>query len=262
MKRENPFPGMNPWVQRVWHDVHTMLIAYIRDAIFDNLPPDLTARTEEGVVLREGRGKKEAFKGDVTVSESEGWKQGERPTWKPDSNVALAEPVTKPVLVTISEITPRWIEIRKVGGDLVTVIEIASPANKTLGGREAFDGKMGNLLHSGVSTMEIDFIRNGLRASDTRVGDNWPIERCQIVVDSPWNPGISEVWPCPLREPLPVVRVPLREGELGIALHLQELFDRCHLRGNYRDLPYSKDPSPPLSPEDLEWARELLAAAE
>jgi NDP-sugar pyrophosphorylase family protein len=33
MNRNNPFPGMNPFLERYWSDVHTKLVAYIGDAI-------------------------------------------------------------------------------------------------------------------------------------------------------------------------------------------------------------------------------------
>ena len=48
---KNPFPGMNPWLQRKWSDVHTKLITFIPDnatrglsaiqgdiVVFDDLP--------------------------------------------------------------------------------------------------------------------------------------------------------------------------------------------------------------------------------
>lgn len=47
----SPFPGMDPYLERRWRDVHTMLIAYARDAIQPQLPEDLVARVEENVHL-------------------------------------------------------------------------------------------------------------------------------------------------------------------------------------------------------------------
>lgn len=38
--RTNPFPGMNPFLERHWSDVHTKLIAYIADALAEQLPPE------------------------------------------------------------------------------------------------------------------------------------------------------------------------------------------------------------------------------
>lgn len=75
MTKDNPFPGMNPFLQAFWPDVHTALIGYIRDAITDQLPSGLKARSEETVLLaaqEEVPGK--AYRADVAVLES--WKQG------------------------------------------------------------------------------------------------------------------------------------------------------------------------------------------
>ena len=35
---ENPFPGMNPYMEEQWHPVHTWLIAFIADALSEILP--------------------------------------------------------------------------------------------------------------------------------------------------------------------------------------------------------------------------------
>lgn len=47
MEQSNPFPGMTPWMQRRWGDVHVSLIGYIRDALGESLPDDLVASSEE-----------------------------------------------------------------------------------------------------------------------------------------------------------------------------------------------------------------------
>ena len=43
----NPFPGMNPWLEGFWGDAHTSLTTYSRDAIQQKLPVDLLARIVE-----------------------------------------------------------------------------------------------------------------------------------------------------------------------------------------------------------------------
>jgi hypothetical protein len=44
-----PFPGMDPYLERHWGDVHSDLIAQTRTTLNGELPPDLIARTEERV---------------------------------------------------------------------------------------------------------------------------------------------------------------------------------------------------------------------
>ena len=42
----SPFPGMDPYLEAYWGDVHTKLAAYICDVLNPTLPGDLVARTE------------------------------------------------------------------------------------------------------------------------------------------------------------------------------------------------------------------------
>jgi hypothetical protein len=43
----NPLPGMNPWLEAYWGDIHTRLTTYSCDEIQAQLPPELQARVEE-----------------------------------------------------------------------------------------------------------------------------------------------------------------------------------------------------------------------
>ncbi|MFT5192652.1 MAG: hypothetical protein ACI9DF_005252 [Verrucomicrobiales bacterium] len=71
-----------------------------------------------------------------------------------------------------------------------------------------------------------------------------------------------EVYPCPLRDPLPAIRVPLRHGEREVVLDLQPLIDRCYKIGRYHLLlPYEETPGA-LTAEDQNWAKEVLDEAE
>jgi len=49
---KSPFPGMDPYLERYWRDLHQSLIIYTRDELQDRLPPQLRARIEERVYLR------------------------------------------------------------------------------------------------------------------------------------------------------------------------------------------------------------------
>src|SRR5437867_1545613 len=47
----SPFPGMDPYLESHWGDVHHRLIQYACDALQPRLPEDLVARVEERVFL-------------------------------------------------------------------------------------------------------------------------------------------------------------------------------------------------------------------
>jgi hypothetical protein len=61
-----------------------------------------------------------------------------------------------------------------------------------------------------------------------------------------------------LRDPLPTIRIPLRPGDDDIPLNLQKLFETAYARGGYVGTDYTKDPYPPLSPDDEAWMEQLL----
>src|SRR3954463_3753700 len=94
---ENPFPGMNPYLQNSWSDVHTTLIGYLRDALSPELPPDLTARAEERITVASGGEDPRGRRVDVAVLET--WRDGFPPLWTPEEeSVGSAVSVDEPLV--------------------------------------------------------------------------------------------------------------------------------------------------------------------
>jgi hypothetical protein len=66
-----------------------------------------------------------------------------------------------------------------------------------------------------------------------------------------------------VRDPIPPVPIPLRRGDAEVALELNgvvhSVFDRAAYHAR---VDYARPPDPPLPPEDLEWARGVIARAE
>ena len=72
-----------------------------------------------------------------------------------------------------------------------------------------------------------------------------------------------EIYRVPLRERLPVVKIPLRPTDTDIPLDLQALIDQCYHNGGYdEDIDYGAEPEPPFTTEDARWADALLRQAE
>lgn len=111
-----------------------------------------------------------------------------------------------------------------------------------------------------MSVVEIDLVRGGLGARDFRIGD-WPEEPAQIIVNRANRLSCAEVYPCPLRERIPAIRVPLRDGEPDIILDIQPLLNQCHLLGRYWQLPYAEPSRGPLKESDLAWAQAIAREA-
>src|SRR6266853_2172197 len=71
--------------------------------------------------------------------------------------------------------------------------------------------------------------------------------------------GQAEVYPMPLWERLPVVKVPLRSDDADVPLDVQALVEQCYRNGAYEGtLDYAADPDPPLFGADEDWVDERL----
>lgn len=107
-----------------------------------------------------------------------------------------------------------------------------------------------------MSLVEIDLLRVGEPMEMTPR----PEEAYRIVVAVPWERRLARLYAFSLREPLPEIHVPLRQGEpeavLSLGKLLGERYDaaRYDLRLDYRQ----PVPEPPLPPEDAAWVEALL----
>lgn len=259
MNKNNPFPGMNPFLERFWPDVHTKLIGYIADAIAEQLPPGLKARSEEQVTLAEdGDGK--GARADVAVVES--WKQGIAPRWEPTLESSGGVVATEPAYVIVNEEVERWIEILDPHGRVITVIEILSPANKS-DGWQRYVAKRQTYIAGGVNVVEIDLLRGGSHAVAVPADrlKLMPSAHYVVCVTRALNPARKEVYETSLRDMLPNVRIPLRQSDQDVVLALQPLVDRCYRMGGYFNEDHRQVPGPPLSAEDEAWVAEQVKAA-
>ncbi|MBI2949376.1 MAG: DUF4058 family protein [Verrucomicrobia bacterium] len=260
MATKNPFPGMNPFFEQQWRDAHTVLVAYIRDALQERLPPDLVARAEEEEVVTLGRGQSpKTYRPDVQVREP--WTLKEPAAAEVASEPLRTPPATEPIRVFLDEETERWLEIRDVTGRLITVLELLSPSNKLESDdRERYLRKCRSFRSGGVNLVEIDLVRQGSSVFPGGIRDVLhQAGACYgVCVFRAARSSEREVYPTRLRERLPCIRVPLRPADADAALDLQPLIDQCHERGRYHLLNYRLALDPPLAPEDTAWANQLL----
>ncbi|MBE7503316.1 MAG: DUF4058 family protein [Verrucomicrobiales bacterium] len=108
MTTKNPFPGMNPFFEQQWRDAHTMLIAYLRDALQERLPQDLIARAEEETIITfDASEQATPYRPDVQVREP--WTLKESDT----AEVAARPRRSRPPIRSSWTKTERWIEIAR-----------------------------------------------------------------------------------------------------------------------------------------------------
>lgn len=256
----SPFPGMDPYLEQYWGDVHVRLINNCCNALQRQLPGGLVARMGERLVVGPSDGEPRNIVPDVR-----GVERGV--TWEPRLSAGNGIAVAEPLLVHLAESEPErqgFIEIIDIrsGRKVVTVIEVLSPSNKAPGpGRDLYVKKQEELKEGRVSLVEIDLLRGGRRvlsAPFDRIpeGHRAPYAAC---VRRGWKPSPIEYYPVALRERLPAIAIPLRRTDRDVALDLQPLIDQSYDDGRYGDdINYREAPDPPLAADDARWADGLL----
>jgi hypothetical protein len=258
---KSPFPGMDPYLEQFWPDIHASLIIYMRDQIEEHLPGNLIARVEERVVLETEEDPHSDYP-DVKITERPGRRFS-------GGAVASAVAVIEPVIVEYygEPATETFLNILEAGPGqrLITVIELLGLANKLAGeGQRQYRLKQKELRDAGVSLVEIDLLRQGRRVLSLAPSRIPPRARTtyQVCVRRGWRPGQFEVYPVPLRSPLPAIRIPLREKDEDVRLDLQAVLEQAYRKGRYHlTINYAEPPDPPLMGDDAKWARKLVKAA-
>lgn len=213
----SPFPGMNPYLEQPddWLDFHKTFLIKLREQVVQQLRPRYIARVER------------RFQSEVPGDESSG------------------------------DDRHRWIclEVRdRLGGEVVTTIELLSPSNKATGpDRDVYWAKVRRVLRSSANFVEIDLLRGGPRMS---WGD---LPKCDYyaLVSRPETRPQADIWPIGLRDRLPEIPIPVRPGEPGARVDLQALLHRVYDGAGFEDSIYTTEPEPRLAPADAAWAAQF-----
>jgi hypothetical protein len=253
---------MDPYLEEPgsWPDVHQRLITYIADTLRPSIRPSYYARMGERLYVVEVP---HIIYPDITLIR--------RPLGEPRAGASLAGAgletveIDQPWGVTVPAVEYRepFVEIvHSAGGEVVTVIEVLSPANKASGdGHRLYRQKQGEILGSRSSLVEIDLLSQGLPtiALPEAVYSQLPPHRYRVSVSRPTDRTKFEIYLVPLEKRLPRFRIPLREPDKDVVLDLQAVFDRCYENGGYAEfVDYRTLPSAPLSKEEQIWLEKLL----
>lgn len=102
--------------------------------------------------------------------------------------------------------------------------------------------------------MEIDLLRGGERMP---VEGMPPCDYVVMVSRSYERPRV-ELWPFGVRDPLPLIPIPLRLGKRDATIDLGQLFREQFAAAGYENYVYRTGPEPPLGEDDAEWASQVL----
>jgi hypothetical protein len=254
---KSPFPGMNPYLEARWSNVHVLMVSAIAALLKPSLPPGLEARPEEEILIETIAGERmQGFRPDIAVVDS-----GNFPAEISESAAATA--VAEPIRIAFHRgpIVLRNVQVvdTRDHDRVVTVIEVLSPWNK-LPGRlnKDYIRKLKALDEGGANWVEIDLLRSTM----SHVMVTWDDIRANhrstyLVLTSNNHDQELLAYPFSLRQCLPKVRVPLRQNDPEVVLDLQLVLQRVYQDGPFESIDYSKPSEPPLSEADAAWAAEM-----
>ncbi len=252
----SPFPGMNPYIEQdaFWQDFHLEFLPAIRRRLVAQVRPKYIVMLDEHIYVQELPAEPRRLVGRADVSLA----APPRPRAEGSAGVGILEaPVQVQIPVQDVRRVP-FLEIRdRLGRELITVVELLSPANKRGGAdREQYVAKRERLLQSAAHFVEIDLLRGGRPM---------PLEnrpRCDYSVlvsraeARPW----AGFWPIRLRQRLPIIPIPLLPADPDARIDLQEIVHHVYDATGYADFIYAGRPDPPLSSRDAAWAQTFVPA--
>lgn len=252
----SPFPGMDPYLEAsdIWPDVHTRLMTIYSDQLNALLAPRYLAELETQIVIDQGDDLPQSMVPDVSVTAEEPLDAGATATaLVAPAPLQLRVPLTVPTRLVSVQIRHRE------RARLVAVIELLSPINKRRGpGRDAYLEKRRSVLGSPAHLIEIDLLRRYPRMP---FDGALPPTAYLVMVARAGERPTCHVWPISVRQPLPIIPIPLLAPDPPVPLDLGQALRTAYERARY-DLrvDYHRPPNPPLSPEDAAWATAVRAA--
>lgn len=249
----SPFPGMNPYLEHpvVWHDFHQALMPRLRDAINAQVGPNYLVKLEEHIYVQElGADDAAAFLGRADVAVSQ------RFATQPSGGAAILEAPAQAIPLPVDKFRESYVEILdRESLALITVIELLSPSNKSGRDRQQYLAKRDQILDSSAHLVEIDLLRGGQKMPFQGLPE---CDYYVMVSRAEQRPAPAGIWPLHLRDPLPLIPIPLKPGDADVQIDLQQLLHEIHDAAGYAKYIYGRPVSPPLSAEDAAWAAELL----
>jgi hypothetical protein len=253
------FPGMDPYLEHplLWPSVHSRLIVYLADQLGPRIRPRYSTTIEERVYVEESD---RSIIPDIWIKKN----RPEAP--RSDAATALADvDIGQRVQVASLEVRETYIEIVDLyrQQQVVTVIEVVSPANKCPGeGEQSYRKKQREVLHSGIHLVEIDLLRSGnhvVAVPNQIVHNSGPYDYLISINRAVGLRDEFEFFHRRLQQRLPRIPIPLQEGDSEAPLDIQAAVEQVYDAGGYLErIDYGQPCVPPLNHEDQGWADQLI----
>lgn len=267
----SPFPGMDPYLESpdIWADLHSTLIPLLRDQLNSQIVPAYIANLDTDIVIdyidsgadgeSNGKGSGGPAKNSVLSPDVAIRNPSNIPTEFMMTDAVVVAPLQLRIPMPVERRLTRVRIIHRARDILVAVIELLSPVNKRPGEkREKYLKKRTKYLESTAHLIEIDLLRQWKRMP---LEGNLPAcDYLLMVSDANKRPDV-DVWPLSVRNSLPLLPIPLLHPDPPVLLDIGQALRTAYARARYDlQINYNQSPKPALSPEDAEWATELIAS--
>jgi hypothetical protein len=248
---------MDPYLEHpgLWSDVHYRLIIALADTLGPQIRPRYVVRVDIRTYRDAVSGLELIGRPDVDVSHV--LREQAVSTYR-----TAVPPQPRLVTVPVTDIIRQgYLQVKDVAsGDVITVIEILSPANKRPGrNRSDYVEKRQAILDSSTHLVEIDLLRQ-YRPMPFEGADEG--NHYRILVSRSEKRPRADLYLFSVREVIPSFNLPLRPGDDEPLVDLNTLLHDLYERAGYDlSIDYTLDAVPPLEDEDAVWAAELLREA-
>lgn len=260
MRYENPFPGMDPYLEQghIWPGFHNHLISAmaldLSQRMTGNYRVDIQERAE--VVTRHGSPSAASFiVPDALVLDTSVLQ--ERPAEYSGASAAAVAAPANGLAVRVAvpeEVRVTWLYVQRMPeAEVITIVEVLSPSNKAPGeGRENYLRKRSEILTAGVSLVEIDLLRQW---EPMPLETDYPFSDYRVLVCRGWQRFSGILYPFNVPQAIPSFKLPLRPGDDEPEVDLGALINRIHRQARYTQVArYSAPlPGPSLPPAVREW---------
>lgn len=266
MNYDNPFPGMNPYLEHrhIWPGFHNRLIAVLAEELGPQLPGNYRVDIEERVEIEGPFGPPP----DLAFMIPDALVTGEPAvrTPPPDTVTGAIAVATSPVeeyAVRVRmprEVKVTWLRVAAMPDQkIVTLVEVLSPTNKAPGReRNRYERKRGVIVGNGANLVEIDLLR---RWQPMPLETPPPTCDYRILVCQGWQRPSALLYPFNVQQPIPPFDLPLLPEDKPLQVDLGAIINRLHHTARYGQVTryHEPPPEPEFAPEVQAWVGERVA---
>lgn len=248
----SPFPGMNPYLERQfeWDSFHNHFLIECLKRLVPQVSPSYVVRSNTRLYIHEPSAEERRFfaQADLAIA-------GRPSTATAMATTTKTAPQYRTIPACVETERVNYLEIRSKDDVVITVVELLSRSNKLpKSDRELFLMKRDELIRSDVHYVELNLLRAGQPLPFTPP------------FGGPYYAAVSRsddrdrvgTWEWGIRDPLPIIPIPLRKPDGDVNLDLKSILNTVYDEGGFASSIYAHSPDPPLSPEDEAWAKSLI----